>query len=269
MTEHGETINTRYGLRGIAMRSFEQIISAMLLRKTLGVAGHNRTQEWSEVMDTIALGSARAFEKLTTADGFEAYFRAATPVDVIMQLGAGAAIGSAQASPVTGVHETAWSLAWAQSRCMLPHWYGFGSGMREAIREYGIEPLRTIYRQWPLLQRLVADVETALAKSDLDVAREYAGLAEEDLRHFFAKIHDEYDACVRGVLELTGQQRLLERSDTMARSIQLRNPYVDPMSFLQVHLLRSWREAGSGTDAELQALMASVNGIGHALQDAG
>ena len=269
MTEHGETINTRYGLRGIAMRSLEQIVSAMLLRRTLGGADQASAEDCAMVMDTIAKHSARAFEKLTTAEGFEAYFRAVTPVDVIMELGAGAAIGSAQASPVEGVHETAWSLAWNQSRCTLPDWYGFGTGVREAIREHGLEKIRDIYVRWPVLRRLVADVEIALAKSDLDVAAEYATLAADEDRHYFAKIHDEYEACVRGVLQLSGQERLLQNSDTMARSIQLRNPYVDPMSFLQVHLLRSWREAGSGTDAQLQALMASVNGIAHALQDAG
>ncbi|HMB73597.1 MAG TPA: phosphoenolpyruvate carboxylase, partial [Gammaproteobacteria bacterium] len=269
MTEHGETINTRYGLRGIAMRSLEQAVSSMLLKKTLMSIPSAPEDVWDEVMNTIAQHSAREFERLTSAEDFEAYFRAATPVDVILQLGSGAAIGSAQASPVEGVHETAWSLAWTQSRCMLPDWFGFGAGIREAIRVHGIEQLHRMYIDWPLMRRLVGDVEIALAKSDLEVASEYSRLAPEELRHFFGRIHDEYEAGVQAVLELTGQQRLLEQSGTMARSIQLRNPYVDPMSFLQVHLLRTWREAGSGADAQLQALMASVNGIAHALQDAG
>lgn len=220
-------------------------------------------------MNTLVQHSARAFEKLTTADGFEQYFRAATPVDVIMQLGSGAAIGSTQASPVEGVHETAWSLAWTQSRCMMHDWFGFGTGVEAAVEEHGIDKVRLMCHELPLMQRLVADVEIALAKSDLEVAAEYSTLATEECRRFFDLIREEYDDCVRGVLSLTGQQRLLERSSTMARSIQLRNPYVDPMSFLQVHLLRSWREAGSGADAQLQALMASVNGIAHALQAAG
>ena len=124
-------------------------------------------------------------------------------------------------------------------------------------------------RELPLMQRLVADVEIALAKSDMVVAREYSQLAAAEHRHFYDAIREEYEACASSVLALTQKKRLLEESSTMARSIQLRNPYVDPMSFLQVHLLRSWREAGSGADAQLQALMASVNGIAHALQDAG
>lgn len=269
MTEHGEMINTRYGLRGIAMRSLEQVVSAVLLKKTLARGAGGDVRVWEPVMNTLVQHSARAFEKLTTADGFEQYFRAATPVDVIMQLGSGAAIGSTQASPVEGVHETAWSLAWTQSRCMLHDWFGFGTGVEAAVEEHGIDKVRLMCRELPLMQRLVADVEIALAKSDLEVAAEYSTLATEEYRRFFDLIREEYDDCVSGVLALTGQQRLLERSSTMARSIQLRNPYVDPMSFLQVHLLRSWREAGSGADAQLQALMASVNGIAHALQAAG
>lgn len=269
MTEHGETVNTRYGIRGIAMRSLEQVISAMLLRRTAAHTAAQSAEGDAAIMDAIARDSAAAFEALTTQEGFEAYFRAATPVDVIIKLGSGAAVGSAQASPVAGVHETAWSLAWTQSRCMVPNFYGFGTGMRTVIKEYGIERIRSLYEQWPLLRRLVADVEVALAKSDLEVSAQYATLAAPEHQHFFAAISQEFEACAEAVLALKQQQFLLERSRTMARSVQLRNPYVDPMNFLQVHLLRSWREAGSGTDAELQALMNSVAGIGHALQDSG
>ncbi len=269
LTEHGETVNTRYGLRGLAMRSLEQVISAMLLRKTAAQPRAKDSGDREAIMNTIARHSAEAFEVLTTQDGFEAYFRAATPVDVILKLGSGAAVGSAQASPVEGVHETAWGLAWAQSRCMIPNWFGFGAGMRAAIDAFGLERVRAVYSEWPLMQRLVADVEVALAKSDLEVAAEYATLADPELQHFFTSISREFDACIEAVLAVKQQEQLLEQAGTMARSIQLRNPYVDPMSFLQVHLLRSWRAAGSGADAQLQALMASVNGIAHALQDAG
>ena len=157
MTEHGETVNTRYGIRGIAMRSLEQVISAMLLRKTAASSPAVASADRETIMDTIASWSAAAFEALTTQSGFEEYFRAATPVDVIVQLGSGAAIGSAQASPVEGVHETAWSLAWAQSRCMMPSFFGFGTGMRAAIKEYGVDRVRALCEDWPLMRRLVAD----------------------------------------------------------------------------------------------------------------
>jgi phosphoenolpyruvate carboxylase len=269
VTEHGESVNTRYGLRGIAMRSLEQVVSAILMRKTAAPAQSQPSTDREAVMNAIAHSSAKAFEELTTCEGFEEYFRAATPVDVIMKLGSGAAVGSAQASPVDGVHETAWSLSWTQSRCMLPNWYGFGTGVLAAIEEFGIDCLRELYAHWPLMRRLTKDVEIALAKSDLEIAAEYATLAEPEHQHFYAAISREFDACIEAVLAVRQQEQLLEKATTMARSIQLRNPYVDPMSFLQVHLLRSWRGAGSGEDAELQALMASVSGIAHALQDAG
>ncbi|MGD2167521.1 MAG: phosphoenolpyruvate carboxylase, partial [Gammaproteobacteria bacterium] len=269
MTEHGETVNTRYGLRGIAVRSLEQVVSAMMMRGTQLQSHAQVDDEREAIMNRIARESSQAFERLTTTAGFEAYFRTATPVDVIAKLGSATAAGSAQASPIEGIHETAWSMAWTQSRCMMPAWFGFGTGMRAAIEEFGANRLRELCDEWPLMHRLVTDVEISLAKSDLEVAAEYATLAAPEHQHFFASIRNEFDACLEAVLTLKQQEHLLERASTMARSIQLRNPYVDPMSFLQVHLLRSWREAGSGADAQLQALMASVNGIAHALQDAG
>lgn len=269
MTEHGETVNTRYGLRGIAMRSLEQVVSAMLMRTVAEQSRQLVADDREAIMDTIARHSAAAFEALTTQPGFEKFFRAMTPVDVIARLGSGAAVGSAQASPVEGIHETAWSLAWTQSRCMMPAWYGFGVGMRAAIDEFGLDAIRSLCRDWPLLRRLVADVEISLAKADFQVAAEYATLAAPEHQSFFARIRADYESCIETVLTVREQQYLLEQSATIARAIQLRNPYVDPMSFLQVHLLRSWRAGGSGADAQLQALMASVTGIAHALQDSG
>lgn len=270
MTEQGEAINAKYGLRGIAMRSLEQLVSAMLWIRGNPEAAAPRDEEWYSIMTAMAAGSSRAYRKLVfESPGFAGYFRAATPVDVIERVGVGQAPASSSMSPVEGVHEIAWSLAWTQSRCLLPGWFGFASGVAAAKNRYGSEALLQMYRDWPLFQALTAEAELALAKADLGIAEHYSKLAGDDHARFFPRIRDEYERSIDAVLFLTGQDEILRTADTLSRSIRLRNPYVDPMSFLQVDLLDRWRAGGREADGVLQALLASVNGIAHAMQDAG
>jgi phosphoenolpyruvate carboxylase len=269
VTEQGETINTRYGLRGLALRSLEQLVNAVLWETSHQTSPPTSEESWHEAMAFMAQASGAAFEELVFDKSFADYFRAATPIDVIVRMGIGAGSEAAAASPVEGVHEAAWTLAWVQCRCLLPAWYGFAAGVRATRAHYGVDLLKTMLAEWPFFKLLVADVEFALGKADLLVAEGYSAMAGEAHARYFPQIRNEYAQACEAVLELTGEERLLARSSTMARSIQLRNPYVDPMSFLQVNLLERWRSGGRKTDAVFQALVASVNGIAHAMQDAG
>lgn len=269
MTEQGESINAKYGLRGIAMRSLEQLASALLWVRANPAGEPARRPEWYEIMADIAAASGAAYGRLVfDTPGFEDYFRGATPIDAIEQLGIMASEGSANASPIEGLHVIAWLLAWTQCRCLLPDWYGFSTGITAAIDKYGAERIRNMYNEWPFFKVLVNDIEVSLAKSDLDVAERYSQLAGDYHAQFFPEIRREFDQSIATVLALTGQSRLLESFDTLARSIRLRNPYVDPMSLLQVDLLSRWRAGARSDEVVLQALMASVNGITHAMQDA-
>jgi phosphoenolpyruvate carboxylase len=120
---------------------------------------------------------------------------------------------------------------------------------------------------WVFFDRLASDVETALAIADPAIAKHYSKLAGDELHEkYFPIIVREFDKSIAMILKLRGQKRLLEKSDTLRRSIRLRNPYVDPMSLLQVELLRRWRSAGREDDTLLTALVASVNGIARGLQ---
>jgi phosphoenolpyruvate carboxylase len=157
--------------------------------------------------------------------------------------------------------------AWTQSRNILPGWYGFGTGLTKALEQFGEETLPAMHTGWYFFRTLVADVETALAKSDLAVAARYSALGGELHDRFFGRIRDEFERTTAAVLRVKQQQVLLERDNTLRRSIRLRNPYVDPMSILQVDLLRRWRETGD--EAVFTALIASVNGIARGLQDSG
>jgi phosphoenolpyruvate carboxylase len=126
-----------------------------------------------------------------------------------------------------------------------------------------------MFETWPFARVLVADIELALAKADIEIASTYSELAGPLHAEFFPRIRREYDESVDCVLRLTGQKELLAASETFRRTIRLRNPYVDPMSYLQVDLLRRWRASDRGDDDVLKALRASVNGIAHGMQNTG
>jgi phosphoenolpyruvate carboxylase len=157
--------------------------------------------------------------------------------------------------------------AWTQSRNILPGWFGIGTGLERTLAQYGEERLRAMLGGWYFFRTLIGDVELALAKSDLGIAARYSELAGPLHDRFYPEICAEFDLAVKMVLRLRQQRELLAASNTLRRAIRLRNPYVDPMSLLQVQLLRRWRE--SGDESLLPTLVASVDGIARGMQDAG
>jgi phosphoenolpyruvate carboxylase len=268
VTEQGESINNKYGLRGIALRTFEQVVSAVLLVTVRSPPANPAESRWQSIMEEIAVASRGAYQSLLSdPEDFMEYFRAATPIDVIERIGS----RSERAEHVTEseLRAAPWVFAWTQSRCLLPSWYGMGTGLKAAIDAHGEDALVEMFEQWHFFHVLLSDVATSLAIADLDIAALYSRLAGARHDKFFPAIRREYKSCVDLILRLTRQKELLEASRTLRRAIRLRNPYVDPMSVLQVGLLESWRERGRPDGAELQALTASINGIAHAMQGAG
>jgi phosphoenolpyruvate carboxylase len=270
MTEQGENINTKYGLRGIALRTLEQTLSAVLLVTLRPPPESPAEAHWHAIMEDIAAASRDAYQRLLSDPGdFLEYFRAATPIDVIERITStseraqhvGEERGEPRAAP--------WIFAWTQSRCLLPSWYGVASGLKRGMEVHGEGALVEMFENWHFFRVLLSDVAVALAKADLDTAAQYSRLAGERHDRFFPAIRAEYRSCVDMVLKLTRQRELLEESRTLRRAIRLRNPYVDPISFLQVGLLQRWRANGRQDDAVFQALAASINGIAHAMQSTG
>jgi phosphoenolpyruvate carboxylase len=275
MTETGERISVRYGLRGIAIRALEQTIGSLLEVAAVPPEPDPREQDWSALMQEIADSSGQRYRELVLASGFMDYFRAATPVDVIERLNiAGERHPAGERNPgrepgATPAGTRRWEFAWLQNRCLMPAWYGFAGGVLAAIGRHGETAVREMFETWPFARVLVADIELALAKADIEIASTYSELAGPLHAEFFPRIRREYDESVDCVLRLTGQKELLAASETFRRTIRLRNPYVDPMSYLQVDLLRRWRASDRGDDDVLKALRASVNGIAHGMQNTG
>jgi phosphoenolpyruvate carboxylase len=269
--EQGETINSKYGLPGIALRNLERAVGALALCSAQGAEEDTDHESWSTIMDHLSEVSQRTYRELVHDDPeFEQYFRTVTPIDVIelMQLGSRSNVRD-QASGIARIRAIPFFFAWTQSRFFLPSWYGVGSALTSAIDTFGLEAIRQMYDHWPFFEALLDDVEMGLSKSDLTIARHYDGLGGNATPRYFEIIESEYHVAVQHVLAIKQQAALLDSSPALQRSIRLRNPYVDPINLLQVDLLRQWRQGGRESDALKEALMASVNGIAEALQNTG
>ena len=271
VTEQGEIINEKYGLRGIALRTLEQVTGSLALATAMPRHRGNDEPEWHEMMDVIAEESRSTYRKLVyeTPDFYE-YFRAATPIDLIERM----RIGSRPASRRSGkgidtLRAIPWVFSWTQARFVLPGWYGIGSGLAKAAEMFDEDRFRNMMSEWYFMRALTADAEMVLAKADLGIAKLYSELAGDLHEPFYAIIEREYELTRSLVLEYSDHESLLEGDVTLQRAIMLRNPYVDPMSLMQIDLLRRWRESNRQDEGLFDALLASVNGIAQGLQNTG
>ena len=272
VTEQGEIINEKYGLRGIALRTLEQITGSVALATAMPRHRGNDMPEWHDIMDDIAAESRKAYRKLVyDSPEFYDYFRKATPLDVIQRMRIGSRPSSRRSqSSIDDLRAIPWVFAWTQARFTLPGWYGLGTGLAKAVDKYGKEAFSDMFREWFFLRSLVADAEMVLAKSDLGIAELYSRLAGDELHEqFFPKIHAEFELTRDLILDHSDHESILEGDITLQRAIMLRNPYVDPISLMQVDLLSRWRATNHEDNEVFDALLATVNGIAHGLQNTG
>ncbi|MEE9219885.1 MAG: phosphoenolpyruvate carboxylase [Acidobacteriota bacterium] len=271
VTEQGEMINAKYGLRGIAMWTLERTVAAVAQATAAPPPPHRHEARWRGIMDEIAARSLEAYRGFVFDDprGLS-YFRQATPIDVIERMPIGSRPATRRSRQgIENLRAIPWVFAWTQSRHLLPGWYGLGTGLEAAIRRHGEEILAEMVRSWGFFRALIDDAEMVLAKADMPIARRYAELAEGRARRLFPKIQAEHSLTEDLVLRLKGIRSLLDRDPVLQRSIRLRNPYVDPMSLLQVELLERWRRSERSDGELFRALLATVNGIARGLQNTG
>jgi phosphoenolpyruvate carboxylase len=238
----------------------------------LAVPDPVRLSAFEEVMAAMSAAAVSSYRDLVYSDKeLVSFFEQATPLSEISRLQIG--------SRPTRRHETRriedlraipWVFAWTQSRFLLPGWFGVGAGLERGREEFSAELLQAMDREWPFFTATIANAEMALAKSDLDIAERYSSLVDDaELRtRIWQRIRDEHERSVREILRLTGQNRLLDREPVLRRSIDRRNPYVDPISFVQVELLRRLRGA-AGQDSTMRAMLRTVNGIAGGLKSTG
>jgi phosphoenolpyruvate carboxylase len=270
VTEQGEVIHRKYGIRALALRNLEQTVGAVLRASLRPREEEPREQPWRECMNALAADSRRAYRELVDREGFVDYFRAATPIDVIEQM----ALGSrpSRRRSMRGVEDLRaipWVFAWTQCRSIITGWYGLGTALEHAVTKNGEEALQDMAQHWPFFANVLDDVEMVLAKCDLDIAEAFSKLAGPLHDTFFAMIKSEFERTCQWVLRLKSSNELLRDDPRLSLSIRLRNPYVDPMSLLQVDLLQRWRATDRSDDRLLHALVASVNGVAQGLQNTG
>ncbi|MEA9805951.1 phosphoenolpyruvate carboxylase [Xanthomonas campestris pv. raphani] len=271
VTEQGEVIHRKYGIRALALRSLEQMTGAVLLSSLRPRAPEPREDAWRPVMDLVAERNTVAYRGFVGAPDFMQYFRLATPIDVIerMTLGSRPSRRLGQDAALSNLRAIPWVFAWSQARAVIPGWYGVGSGLQAAVEAGHEDSLREMAQDWPFFRTFLDDIAMVLSKGDLNIAELFSRLAGPLHARFFPRIRDELALTKHWVKTLLGQRSLLQHDPRLALSIRLRNPYIDPISVLQVDLLQRWR-ATDGEDEELlRALVACVNGVAQGVQNTG
>ncbi|WP_028919232.1 phosphoenolpyruvate carboxylase [Pseudoxanthomonas suwonensis] len=272
VTEQGEAIHRKYGIRALALRSLEQATGAVLASSIRPRDPEPREARWREIMATVAEASSAAYRTFVGAPRFMDYFRGATPIDVIerMTLGSRPSRRLGEDAALSNLRAIPWVFAWSQARAVIPGWYGLGTGLKAAVDRHGEDALREMGRDWPFFKTMLDDVSMVLAKGDMGIAGMFSKLAGEELHgEFFPRIEAEHALTKEWVLRLNGNEWLLQHDQRLALSIRLRNPYVDPISVLQADLLARWRASGREDDVLLRALVAAVNGVSQGVQNTG
>ncbi|PXW78949.1 phosphoenolpyruvate carboxylase type 1 [Blastomonas natatoria] len=270
ITEQGEVIAAKYGTVESAELNLEAITSAALIA-TLDHDGVSEADEtrFAAAMDMISRDAFRTYRDLVYGtEGFNQFFRAATPISEIADLKIGSRPASRSKSQrIEDLRAIPWVFSWAQARIMLPGWYGVGQALG-GFADKGL--LAAMAQGWPFFQALLGNMEMVLAKSDMTIARHYAGLVpDEALReHVFGEIRSGWNAAHDSLLSITGQPRLLANNPALDTSIRLRLPYIEPLNLLQIELIKRHR-AGEADERISEGIQLSINAIATALRNSG
>ncbi|MFK7697568.1 phosphoenolpyruvate carboxylase [Paenibacillus sp. HJGM_3] len=281
ITEQGEVLSSRYSLKGIAYRSLEQAVSALISAAKLarnGVEADAQERAWEEIMKDISENAQTKYQDLIFRDpDFMAFFKESTPLPEIGELNIGSRPSKRKNSDrFEDLRAIPWVFAWTQSRYLLPAWYAAGSGL-QTFSQGDPDNLRTLqkmYKEWSFFSTMIDNLQMALGKADLPIAKEYSGMITNPSigERIFGLIETEYKLTSDLILEITGQEEILDNVPVIQESIRLRNPYVDPLSYLQVQLLTELRSQTEQTDeyAELlREVLLTINGIAAGLRNTG
>ncbi len=269
VTEQGEVIHRKYGIDALALRTLAQTTAAVFTAALSRPAPDVRASQWQQQLEVLAQTSLQHYRGLVAeSQDFVSYFRAATPIDVIERMSLGSRPARRGGAQIRDLRAIPWVFAWTQSRAMLPGWYGFGRALEHGVDTFGLSSMRQMAQAWPFFQSLLSDVEMLLAKSDLTIAARFSTLSGDLHAQFFPGIEQEYQRTL-ALLKLITERDLLANDLRLARSIRLRNPYVDPMSLMQADLLARWRVQDRPDGPLLRALISCVQGVSQALQNTG
>jgi len=276
VTEQGEVVSSRYTHPEIARRHLQQLFHAVIC-----ASGRRpefaRIGRWSEIMDQLSIAAFAEYRQLVERPSFIQYFQLATPIEHIESLNLGSRPARRRTTKaISDLRAIPWVFAWTQTRTSIPSWYGVGTGFDQwiGVNQPGerLHELREMYRDWPFFRSLMNNIHVGLGRADLDIAELYSELVQdEEGRQIFSCLRREFERACSTVLRITERDEVLDTEKWLQHSIRMRNPYVDPMNYIQVALLERFRQSDDKDERDrLQdVILHSINGIAAGLQSVG
>ncbi len=277
ITEQGEVVSSKYSNPLIAERNLELVISAVLAATLLDDKPSPKREAWEEAMHMLSEAAYQRYRAFVyETNGFMDYYKQSTPIDEVSRLN----IGSRPArrrdnEKIEDLRAIPWVFSWMQSRQTVPGWFGFGAAFNQYVAlnpKTGLSLLREMYQEWPFFRAVVDFMQMSTQKADMHIARHYADLVEdEELRtRFFQWVVTEFNDTIKAILAITRQKEILDNNYALQHSIRLRNPYVDPISYAQLILLKELRQMKGRHSEDLErAVLLSINGVAHGLRNTG
>ncbi|MGC4072974.1 MAG: phosphoenolpyruvate carboxylase [Nibricoccus sp.] len=278
VTEQGEVLSTRYHDPDLAHRILEQMAYGVLLGAHAAKNHEPAPKEWLEAMEKMSAAGFAAYKALVHDDpDFLAFWKQSTPIDEISNLKLGSRpTFRRNTTSVEDLRAIPWVFSWMQSRFVFPGWFGLGAALDAILSQgnAGKKLLREMYAGWPFFKTMIDNAQLTLRKADLPIARLYAELVDEPRikKKILAALTSEFEGTEAAILAITGEKQLLADEPVLLKSVQLRNPYIDPLNYIQVEMIRRLRtgKLGKEEDEATRAVIElTINGISGGLKNTG